>query len=407
MESFKDDKLAATLSALRPAPRPAFTAELDDRVAAGFPRQTASTASLLSRVVERLRGLSPRRALVPAVATALVALVAATLIVATGSGDSDSADQVAIAPTSAGRTQATLQERLSKQRTDPQVEEFFEGQPEKSKQSNFDAAGPVVRNSGSVAVEASGTAVHSQIRPSFQGLNNRSASYASAAPHRDVERSAEMVLGADPAEVSDDAAKVFAAVHAVNGIVLRSSTSGGPAGRAGAEFELLIPSARLGDALAAFSGIAEVRSRHEATNDITAPTVNLSERLQDSKAKIESLLNDLAATETEAERDAVEAQLRTERSRAAFLRSQLSNLQRKASFSRVSLRIETGATSSSSGGGGWSIGDALHDAGHILAVAAGVAIIGLAILAPLALIAALIWLANRAWVRRGRQRALG
>ncbi len=54
-----------------------------------------------------------------------------------------------------------------------------------------------------------------------------------------------------------------------------------------------------------------------------------------------------------------------------------------------------------------SIGDALHDAGHILAVAAGVAIVGLAVLGPLALIALLIWLANRAWVHRSRQRALG
>ncbi len=48
-----------------------------------------------------------------------------------------------------------------------------------------------------------------------------------------------------------------------------------------------------------------------------------------------------------------------------------------------------------------------HDAGHILTIAAGVTIVGLAILAPLALIALLAWLANRAGVRRARERALG
>ena len=172
---------------------------------------------------------------------------------------------------------------------------------------------------------------------------------------------------------------------------------------------MLIPSAKLGDALGAFSQIAEVRYRREATNDITAPTVGASERLQDSNAKVEGLLAQPAGAESDGEREAVEAELQTERRHAATLRSRLTTLQRRANFSRVSLRIKTGesSTPSSSSGGGWSIGDALHDAGHILAIAAAVAIVGLAILGPPALIAALIWLANRARVRRGRQRALG
>ena len=218
-----------------------------------------------------------------------------------------------------------------------------------------------------------------------------------------------MVLGADPTEVSSDAAKVFAAVHTAGGIVLNSSVHDGSGEFApGARFELLIPSAKLGDALGAFSQIAEVRYRREGTNDITAPTVGVSERLQDSNAKVESLLAQLAAAESDGEREAVEAELATERRHAASLRSRLTTLQRRANFSRVSLHIKTGKSSApSSSGGSWTIGDALHDAGHILAVAAGVAIVGLAVLGPLALIALLIWLANRAWVRRGRRRALG
>ena len=80
--------------------------------------------------------------------------------------------------------------------------------------------------------------------------------------------------------------------------------------RRAADFELLIPSAKLGDALASFSAIAEVRSRHEATQDITAPTVGVGERLQDARATVESLLGQLADADTDAERVAVEAQLR-------------------------------------------------------------------------------------------------
>jgi len=58
------------------------------------------------------------------------------------------------------------------------------------------------------------------------------------------------------------------------------------------------------------------------------------------------------------------------------------------------------------GEGGWGVSDGLDDAGRILAVAAGVTVIALAILGPLALIALLAWLAHRILVRRSRERAL-
>jgi hypothetical protein len=224
--------------------------------------------------------------------------------------------------------------------------------------------------------------------------------------NRAVERNAELVLGADPADVGDDAADVFEAVHAHDGIVLRSSTREGEPGVAGARFELLIPSAKLGDALAALSGIDEVRSRHEATNDITAPTVTTGELLQDSQARVDSLLDQLAAAETESEREAVETELAQERRHRARLRTQLQHLERRADFSRVLVRIETGGPEEPSSGGAWGIDDAMDDAGQILAVAAAVAVVALAILGPIALIALLAWLAHRAWIRRERRRVL-
>ena len=64
-------------------------------------------------------------------------------------------------------------------------------------------------------------------------------------------------------------------------------------------------------------------------------------------------------------------------------------------------------TNESSDGSAWGIDDAFHDAGHILAVAAAVTVVGLAILGPIALIALLAWLTHRTWVRRERRRALG
>jgi hypothetical protein len=52
------------------------------------------------------------------------------------------------------------------------------------------------------------------------------------------------------------------------------------------------------------------------------------------------------------------------------------------------------------------VGDALDDAGWILTIAAGVLVVSLAVVGPLALIALLAWLANRARLRRSRERAL-
>ncbi len=376
MNPHRDDaELAAELRALRPAPRPTFAAELDERSAAGFPRRSRLEGSALAGLGERLRALSPRRLVLSTGATALAAIAVATVVVVGTESD------LAVGP----QPVAKPSYRDSKG--------YFE-EPAGAKQGGD-------REVLQSAVPAQ-AAAPAQTSGSSAGTD--SPLYANAAP-RDVERSAEIVLGADPADLAEDADEVFDAVQAVNGIVLRSSTVEGSAGRARADFDLLIPSANLGDALADISAIDQVRSRQEATADITAPTVGVEERLQDSRARIDGLLAQLAAAETESEREAVETELRTERRHAAYLRTQLAKLDRRANFSRVSVAIETGGASSSSGGT-WGIGDALDDAGHILTIAAAITLVSLAVLGPIALIALLAWLAHRAWLRRGRERAL-
>jgi hypothetical protein len=372
MSSFRDDTdLAAALLALRPTPRPEFAAELDARVAAGFPRARRLVAPTpLARVRTRF-GAAPRRPLLAgAGGLALAAIVAATTVIAVSEG---------------GRAPSPAGQRSERPATPL-------GATAPSKASSASGA------EGETGASATGFEV---VAPS------RSGPYASHAGHRDVERAASIVLGADPDQVRSDAAQVFEAVHTANGIVLHSTIRDGGAGRAGASFDLLIPTARLGDAMAAFSGIAEVRSRHESSQDITAPTVGVGERLRDSRARIESLLTQLAGSGTSQERTEVEVELRAERDHSATLRSRLTDLHRRANLAHVSLRIETGASSTGgAGGGSWGIGDGLDDAGRILAIAAGVAVIGLAILAPLAAILLLAWLAHRAWLRRARARAL-
>lgn len=390
MEPPRDDQLIADLRALRPTPRPEFAAELDQRAAAGFPRR--SRLGIKSPPVfwtaMRSKGQAhPRRLLLAAGGFALAAIVAATvLVVANEPGHPRHviAQAVERAPAKPSGGNLSKFTPFHGPRKSPAA-----GGPEEASEVQYEAEVPVVP---STAAGASGGAGYGA---------------ASLPRHRDVEYSAEVVLGAEPQDVAGDATKVFEAVHASDGIVMRSSTRQGKAGQAGATFVLLIPSAKLPDALAAFSEIDTVRSRHEATTDITHPTVTTAEVLRESRARIDSLLAQLGAAELESEREAVEAELRHERRHTARLATQLDHLHKRADHTRVSLRIVTGGPQESTGGGAWGIDDAFHDAGHILAVAAAVTVVGLAILGPIALIALLAWATHRAWVRRERRRALG
>jgi hypothetical protein len=376
METPRDDQLAADLRALRPTPRPEFAAELDERAAAGFPRRSHWRWTPFNR----LRAVQPRRLLIPAGGVAVILIAIVTAFVASSNSGSSSDSSGALSLNGDFHSSQEPAPRAAKPSTDQE-----------------EVAPASKRPALSAAAGAEGFAASSHSYNSDFNLRQRRA----------VERNAELVLGAEPADVADDASKVFEAVHAHDGIVMRSSTREGEAGVAAARFELLIPSDKLGDALAALSAIDRVRSRHEATDDITAPTVQAGELLQDSKARIDSLLAQLEAAETESEREAVEGELAAERRHRARLRVQLQHLERRADYSRVLVRIETGASEGSTGGGGaWGIDDAIGDAGHILAVAAAVAVVALAVLGPIALVALLAWLTYRAWLRRERRRVL-
>jgi hypothetical protein len=423
MEPYKDDKdLAAELRALRPEPRQEFSAELDERAAAGFPRRSSRAGSPLAGLLSRLRAVPPRRLALSAGATALAAVAAATVVVAVSEPGNDSASLARLSTHqgSADIPAAIAHGKVTRTSDNPSLPSGA-GSSSNSAGIQYETEAPAtaapergMSDSGSSAASESASAASG---PAITGSSSSPEAsrpapagpgpFASNADRRNVERSAEMVLGAEPADVAGDAAEVFDAVHAADGIVLSSSVTGGAAGDAGARFDLLIPAAKLSDALADFSAIGTVVSRHEATDDITAPTVRTGEHLRDSRARIDGLLVQLAGADSDEERTEVEAELQAERRQAAALRSQAAELGRRANLSRVSLRIETGAGATAPDeGGAWGVDDALDDAGHILAIAAGVAIVGLAILGPIALIALLAWLANCTRLRRARERAL-
>lgn len=389
--SSEHQDLAVALAELRPEPRPAFTAELDERAAAGFPRRSRFAGTPLAVLAARLPRLSPRRIAFAGGGAALAAIAIATVVIANVDSESEPM---------ALEQQAGVERYAAK----PPVQ-FSQVVPQRSG-----------RGAGSAASEVGKAMESSEVAKAMEDLSANSPSGANSAygrlrstsgflnaRHREIERSAQISLLAEPADVAEDSAAVFDAVHDARGIVLRSTTTSGS--RAGAHFDLLIPSPKLGDALAAISAIDEVHSRREATDDITAPTVATGERLRDSRARIDGLLAQLSTAESEAEMEALEVELDRERRHSARLRAQLERLERRTDFSRVSVAIATNA-SSTEPEGSWGVGDAFRDAGHILGVAAGVTLIALAVIAPLALLGFLAWLAHRLWLRTRREQAL-
>ncbi len=392
MKPTSDNELRLALEELRPGPRPTFAAELDARVAAGFPRDSRAAGFATAGLLDWLRSLQPSKVLLPAGAMAVTVLLVVGVVVSQSGGDSDddrltstTASEMAAPESSGGAGQAA------------------------DRAGTAEAAKPAQAVPAQAeSAEESGTVFESESAEIPVAPSSSNSGYAAGEQKRAIERSSQLTLGTEPENVGKASSEVFDVVHQYRGVVLSSQTSDGSAAQAEAEFELLIPSAKLGDAMAAFSRIAEVRSRHEATNDITAPTVSTGAQLEDSQARIDSLLGQLAAAETEGEREAVERELRGERNRAASLQASLDNLQRRASLSRVSLRIVGGeGAASPNEGGTWGVGDALDDAGQVLGVAAAVTLLALALLAPIALLSLLIWLARRTYLRRARHTALG
>ncbi|HEX4463435.1 MAG TPA: DUF4349 domain-containing protein [Solirubrobacterales bacterium] len=391
MERFSDhNDLAAALAEVRPAPRDDFSQELDRRADAGFPRRSRLAGSPLAGFAAWIRDLPPRRLLFAGSATALAAIAVATVVIAS---NGSTPQRVPIALDRPIPTEASGVDRLAHAQTGGV--QYSEVVPQVA------TSGSSGRGRASNSAAAPSSATESDVEYT-QSKPFMAESLANLSRNREIERSAEISLLANPIDVSEDSTKVFAAVHDANGIVLHSTTSSGKGG--GARFELLIPSARLGDALAAFSSIDEVRSRHEATDDITKPTVTASEELRETQARVDSLLAQLSSAEVESEREAITAELHAERGQAARLRNQLARLHQRVTYSRVLVRIQSGTSTESEGA--WGIGNAFHDAGHILGIAAGVTLVGLAVIAPLALLCLLAWLGQRLWLRSRRERAL-
>jgi hypothetical protein len=226
---------------------------------------------------------------------------------------------------------------------------------------------------------------------------------------RKIIQSAQLSLSSPPTHVDDVAQEVFDVIGRENGVVKRSNVTATGGSDGYAQFELSVPSANLADTMTQLSRLhyASVASRTDASQDVNDEYVKDTRKLADDQALRTSLLKQLAKATTQEQTDSLKARLHDVETAIAADQAALRTLNHSVNNSDISLTINAvPAPVGVSHGSGFTIGKAAHDAGRVLTVAAGVALIALAVLVPIALVAALgawIWAALR---RRRREQAL-
>lgn len=402
-------ELARDTRAERHAPEPDFAAQLDEWAAAGFPRAARPAhgdeeegESALARIRDRLQAVPPRRLLAPVagVATLLVA-VAVGISVSDQIGRSGGAPEAG--PTnsagSGGGGQAAPAQNRG--RRIPEARDLRQLQPKLD--TPFVQGGNPNIQYGTAAAAGSPGAIGSV---------------------RKVAQNADLVLSTDPQNVRHVADGVVQVVDRYHGYVVSSDvTSGrtpGPvplegdasrssAGQEGSgRFELRIPAGKLQPALADLSGLAHVTSRTEGVVDVTKRFDSAQQQVDDLEVQRTHLLRQLADAFTLTEQQSIKQRLAIVEQQLAGARNHLGHVQQRIHLVPVSVEVlgQKGIDKGDGGGGGWSVGDAFHDAGRVLTVIAGILLISAAVLGPIALLVALGWFGARVILRLRRERAL-
>jgi len=373
-----DAELAALVRDVRAvAPRPAAAARaaLDARVASGFTPETRRAPGGGTTARVRLRRALRRRDLIPALAAAAAVLV--VVVVLAGLGTSG---QNASSPGPAA-TGVAAQER---------------GNADSSAGAGGGAGSgggvaPAPSSAPSVVAPPAGTA------PAAPGL---------AAPGRRVERTVRLDLGARADRFDAVTDGVVRATQQAGGFVADSQIRR-EGGRGTATFVLRIPAARLDTAIAGLSRLAHVRAIEQGATDLTGATDGTAARLADARTRRRALVAALA-TASGARAARLRGRLAGARARERSLDRALRALRARTAYATVDLTVTAprGQGAAPAPKGRWTPADAWRDARRALEVGAGVLILVLAVVLPLALVGGLGAAAAGAVRRRRREAAL-
>ena len=399
------DELESALLEERPELDQDFARRLDEWAGAGFPRDRGlgprsfrarggGVAAAFERAWERARAVQPRRMLMPVGA-------AATFFVVVGLTVSQLNDPDGAINGSGGDEAGSATEQAEPSSTSGSDDSAASG----AAAGNPENALVQPPEQGATAVEPVPSDEYQLDAPAVTDgrLSDGGGGVAPGTEDRLVDATARLTLGAESDEVQGVANEVVEVTDRYDGVVLDSQVTTDQGG-ARAAFTLEIPYSELDAALADLSELGDVISRTEIGEDITQGAVRsqkqLAKVLEDlSKARIE-----LELADSRRERLVLKSQIDSLEASADALRADVGQTQRQARFATVN--VDVTSNGSAAGDDGWSLSDALDDAGRVLEVIAGVALIGLAVLVPLALVGALVYLMTARARWRNRERAL-
>jgi hypothetical protein len=216
----------------------------------------------------------------------------------------------------------------------------------------------------------------------------------SVATGRRVERDVQLTIAApgDKLQQTSDGIGTVAESH--HGFVLSSHVTTGDTGASGGTFELRVPQRELQSTIADLSKLGELRSRSESAQDITAPYGRTQDRLGNALVERRTL-------KLRPRTPAVRARIAELNATIDRLSARLRNLRGRTSFSTVSVTLEQSKKKENGG-----TGAAWDDARRILDGMLNFTVRALAVLLPLAILAALAAFATRLFRRRLASRAL-
>jgi hypothetical protein len=383
-------EIALLLSAERPAVPPAFAESLDRRLAHRF----AASWSVAPKKPRRRRPSAGFWQAGGAISAGVAAIVGIAIVLGGHNGASSASSASVAESTSASAASSAPSGAAS------------------SAAGSAGAGTPAHRNA-----QAPNSALKSAASPSSTSSTPTLTSAAQAptlqppTTGRKVVQSAQLQLGTPANRIDYVAQEVYDLVGSLNGIVENSTVTQTGGSDGSANFQLSVPSGSLGQAMSRLSSLnyAAVLSRTDASQDITDQYGAAKRALADARALRTSLLKQLANATTTEQIDSLKAQIRDAEASISSDQATVNRLNHQVGFSQLAVQISARSTPAPPrhhSGGGFGLGRAAHDAGRVLTVTAGVALIALAAVTPVALLAALLWWVGAAVRRRRRDQAL-
>jgi hypothetical protein len=222
-----------------------------------------------------------------------------------------------------------------------------------------------------------------------------------SAPGHVQQLTASVSLTSEPEGVQSLADRVARLTVSDGGFVQSSQVAQQARGASEATLDLQVPSAKLASALASLARLAPIRAESQSSQDITSEYDAARRNLADAVAERHALLQALSRAVTQGQIESLRQQISLAAGTITRAQAAVRTVSHQASTSALEVTVVGDAHAQS-----LTLSRGLHDAGRVLTIALIVALVGCAVVVPLAVLCLGLVAIGRAWRRHLRERAL-